>query len=277
MSSPLTVVAVVVIGLQLLVIATLLALHTRQRRARAILQAHERALQGNYERVRRLAGCLINSREAVRTRIARDLHDDVCQELACLSIAIGEFKCRRGEMPNAPTPEAVTALQRRTLGLVETVRRLSHDLHPSTLRHIGLAAALEVLCIEIEQRYDVQVSLVTERDFQQVSPDAELCVFRIAQEALRNAAVHGNARRIRVSLTISPEYVELTVDDDGQGFDLDLAHQHGSLGLDSMEERAYLTGGDLYIASRPRHGTTIRARIPPAASTAALEAVEESV
>src|SRR4029078_7863403 len=130
-----------------------------------------------------------------------DLHDDLCQELAGLAIGIGDLKDQRGDIQHTIAQDALSALQRRTSGLVEGVRRLSHDLHPTTLRHTGIAAALEGLCIEIEQRYDVQVSFARAVYHTDISPSAALCMFRVAQEALQNAAVHGNARRIAVSIT----------------------------------------------------------------------------
>jgi signal transduction histidine kinase len=268
--------AVSLFVLQTLLVASLLVLLARHRQSERILRTNEAALRTSYERSRRLAGRLINSREVVRARIARDLHDDVCQELAGLSIELSNLRCRRGDVQNPVTQDAMTALQRRMLALVEVVRRLSHDLHPSTLRHIGIAAAVETLCIEIEQRYDVQVSFATDGNLEDVRPTAALCLFRIAQEALRNAAVYGKARRVTVSIAESEKDIELTVIDDGKGFDLDAAHRGGhGLGLDSMEERAHLMGGQLYILTQPGQGTTIRVHLPDTVSVDTHEEIDE--
>ena len=154
--------------------------------------------------------------------------------------------------------------------MVDGVRRLSHDLHPPSLRLLGLGSALEAHCIEVEKRHDVQVRFKTEGDLGRLHPDVALCLFRIAQEALRNGAVHGNARRLGVSLARIGDHVELTVTDDGWGFDLEAARREGSgLGLVSMEERAHVVGGDLQIITRPGQGTTIRVRIPAGACAGA--------
>ena len=109
-----------------------------------------------------------------------------------------------------------------------------------------------------------------ERDFGRLHPDVALYLFRIAQEALRNGTVHGNAQRLAVSLARIGEHVELTVTDDGCGFDLEAARREGrGLGLVSMEERAHVVGGDLQIITRPGQGTTIRVRIPAGACAGA--------
>jgi signal transduction histidine kinase len=126
---------------------------------------------------------------------------------------------------------------------------------------------LEAHCIEVGKRHEVRVGFKTEGDLGQVHPDVALCLFRIAQEALRNGAVYGEARRLAVSIAKSADHIELTVTDDGRGFDVEAVRRDGSgLGLVSMEERAHVVGGDLQIITRPGEGTTIRAQIPAGAS-----------
>jgi signal transduction histidine kinase len=264
--------------LQMLTIGGLLALRVRQSRAEEALRTSEATLRSRCERTRRLAGRLINSREAVRAQIARDLNDGVCQELAGLAVAVCEIKSRRGDIQSDHAQAALTTIQRRTLGVVDSVRRLSHDLHPSTLQHIGLAAALQALCIEIEQRHDIQVGFTTSGDFRRINPATALSLFRIVQEALNNAAVHGNARRVTVSIARGDDSVELTVIDDGRGFDVDIGlRAPRGLGLASMEERAHLLGGAIHVFSRPGRGTTIRFRAPANPSVEAQEEIGDSV
>jgi two-component system sensor histidine kinase UhpB len=124
---------------------------------------------------------------------------------------------------------------------------------------------LEAHCIEIEKRHEVRVGFKIEGDLGHVHPDVALSLFRIAQEALRNA-VYGEARRLAVSIARAGDHIELTVTDDGRGFDLEAVRRDGSgLGLVSMEERAHVVGGDLQIITRPGQGTTIRVRIPAGA------------
>ena len=178
---------------------------------------------------------------------------------------VADLKDCRGDIRDTEIQQALGVIQRRTLDLVQGVRRLSHDLHPSTLRHVGLAAALEAHCIEVEQRYDVQVSFDRTTDLRDLPGDTALALFRIAQEALRNAATHGSARRVTLSIAGQDGAIELVVADDGKGFDREeTARRGGGLGLVSMEERARLVNGRLFVVSAPGRGTTIRVRIPSA-------------
>jgi signal transduction histidine kinase len=222
-------------------------------------------LRMSYERIRQLAGRVISAEEAIRADISRDLHDDVCQELACMSLAASSLKRSSGDIQDADAQLALAELQQKVVGLVEGVRGLSHNLHPSTLRLVGLASALEAHCIEVEKRHQVRVGFKIEGDLGHVHPDVALSLFRIAQEALRNA-VYGEARRLAVSIARARDHIELTVTDDGRGFDLEAVRRDGSgLGLVSMEERAHVVGGDLQIITRPGQGTTIHVRIPAGA------------
>lgn len=268
--------ALSLVVLQTLLIGGLLIQRTRRRRAERSVRTNEAALRMSYERIRQLAGRLIGAQETARTRIARDLHDDVGQQLASLSMAVAELKDSHGNIRDSPTQQVLAALQGRTLDLVQGVRRLSHDLHPATLRHVGLAAALESHCIEVEQRYDVQVSFDSDAAVRELRGDIAVALFRIAQESLRNAAIHGNARRVALSMTRPADSVELVVADDGAGFDREEIRRRGEgLGLVSIEERARLVGGDLLVITAPGQGTTIRARVPWHAAAASAEAPED--
>jgi two-component system sensor histidine kinase UhpB len=156
------------------------------------------------------------------------------------------------------------------LTTVDGVRRLSHDLHPATLRLLGLPAALRAHCVEVEKRYDVQVNLNVGTNVGTMPPDLSLCLFRIAQEALRNAAVHGDAHHMDVALLRVADEIELTVSDDGCGFDADaVRHDGGGMGLVSMEERVRLSGGRFEILSSAGIGTSIRVRVRAQPSRAA--------
>jgi len=121
-------------------------------------------LRMNYERIRQLAGRLISAEEATRADISRDLHDDVCEELVCMSLAASSLKRSSGDIQDSHAQLALSERQQRTVVLVEGIRGLSHNLHPSVLRLVGLASALEAHCIEVEKRHDVQVGFKTEGD-----------------------------------------------------------------------------------------------------------------
>ena len=269
--------ALSVIAAQALLIGGLLVQRIRRRRAEQLARTSEAALRMSYERIRQLAARLIGAQETARTRIARDLHDDVCQELAILSMAIGDLSERLADVGDSETRQALSALQARAHDLVQGVRRLSHDLHPSTLRHVGLATALEAHCIEVEQRYDVQVSVATDADLRELPGDTAVALYRIAQEALRNAATHGNARRVTLSITGTDDTVELVVRDDGRGFDREEIRRRGEgLGLVSIEERARLVDGEAIVVTAPGQGATIRVRVPRAPASGRSDDAEAS-
>jgi signal transduction histidine kinase len=149
--------------------------------------------------------------------------------------------------------------------------RLSHELHPATLRLMGLATALKAHCTEVGKRHHLEVGLATDGEFSDLHPDVAVCFFRIAQESIRNGIDHGAAKRIAVSLVRSGEHVELTVTDDGRGFDVETVRRNGGgLGLVSIEERADAVGGVVQILTGLGKGTTIRVR-GPAGSGASVQ------
>jgi signal transduction histidine kinase len=243
-----------VIVTQLVLIAGLLAQITRRRGAEATIRT-------SYERIRILAGRLINAQEAARAGIAQDLHDDVCQRLVYVSMAVNGIKNSSGDLQNAETQRAFSELEQDTNVMFDAIRKLSHDLHPATLRMLGLTPALKAHCIEVGKRHDVQVRFRVEGDIGQVRPDVALCFFRIAQESLRNGVVHGRARHLEVSLARSGEDIEVTITDDGTGFDVETTiRSRSGLGLVSMEERAHLVGGNVQFVSEIGRGTTVRVR-----------------
>jgi signal transduction histidine kinase len=253
----------VVVAVQLLLIAGLLTHRSRRRRAEETVRAREASLQTSYDRIRQLAGRLINAQEAARASIAQDLHDDICQRLAMMSTSIDLLKNTAGDIQDADTQRIFAVLARDTRGTFDTVRRLSHDLHPAILRVLGLVPAIKTHCSEVAQRHDVQVSFASEGDLQSVRDDVAVCFFRIAQESIRNGIAHGAAHCFTVSLTRSGDNIGMTVTDDGKGFSLDAVSRDGSgVGVVSMEERARAIGGTLYIVSNAARGTTIRIRAP---------------
>jgi len=260
---PYIIATMLVVAAQLLAITGLLLQRAKRRRAEDTVVAREATIRTNYERIRQLAGRLINVQEAARADIARDLHDGVCQELAGVSIAVGDLKNSSGRIQDAPTQQVLSKIQSETLGVFQGLRRLSHSLHPTTLRLVGLTTAVRAHCVEVEKRHGANVTFTTDGDFGDLHADVAASLFRIAQESLQNGVVHGDARRLTVSLVRSGEQIELTVTDDGRGFDLEAVRRNGNgLGLVSIEERAHLIGGDVEIITGLRRGTTVRVRGP---------------
>jgi signal transduction histidine kinase len=255
----------IILGAQLILIGTLLTQVARRRRAEADVRAREAALRTTYQRTKQLAGRLINAQEAARAEIARDLHDDLCQKLVAVSAGVTSLKLSKGAIQDPPSQEAISDLERETLGAFESVRRLSHDLHPATLRLLGLAPALKSHCAEIAKRHGVQVAFDAGPGIGFVFTEVAVCLFRIAQESLRNSISHGRARRIDVTLERAGDWLELTISDDGCGFDVEALRGRGEgLGLVAMEERAHVVGGDVRVTSEPGRGTTVVVRSPAA-------------
>ena len=241
---------------------------TERRQAEEALRTNESALRQSHAEIEDLAGRLITAQEAERARIARDLHDDISQKLAAISIAMSE--CRLPELhASGELLDVLTAVQRQTIELVEDIRLLSHDLHPAALKHAGLVDALRSHCSEFARQQSIDVVVEADGDLVIADMATALCLYRVVQEALRNIAKHANARQVHVTLRRVEEEVQLAVADDGNGFDLAKAHElGGGLGLRSIEERVRLVGGRLSIDTAPRMGTTLTVWVRVLASPA---------
>lgn len=225
------------------------------------LAASQQALNQSLVQIRNLAGRLLSATEEERTRIARELHDDVNQQLAALGIGLSALKRR---LPNDdPLREEVAALQRQAMHAADSIRALSHELHPAALRHAGLVPAMRELCAQYTRGETMRAALSVKRDVDvDVPDDVALCVYRVTQEALRNAARHSGAGTAQVTLRSSDGALELKVEDEGQGFDEPVARRRGGLGLTSMDERARIVGGSVHVDTAPGHGTRIFLRVP---------------
>jgi signal transduction histidine kinase len=257
--------AAAILALQSALIAGLVVQRARRRRTEHALRESEQRFRATAEQNQDLAGRLINAQEEERTRIARDLHDDLSQQLAGVGIILSGLRRRIGKLISEPEiDETVTSLQERTSALAQSVRTLSHELHPSVLEHAGLVATVRRQCADVEEHHHVEVIFSAGDNLDSLRPEIALCLFRVAQEALTNAVRHARARTIRVGLTATDDDVELRVDDDGIGF-VAGARTGSGLGLRSIDERVRLAKGRVILDSRPGHGTTLRVRIPLAA------------
>jgi signal transduction histidine kinase len=250
----------VLFGLQSALLAGLVLQRARRRRTELALRRSEQQYRAAAKQNHDLAGRLITAQEAERTRIARDLHDDVSQQLAGVSIAFSGLKQRLGEHQiSGAVQQELADLQHQTLALARNVRNLSHDLHPTVLQHLGLVRGLRSYCSQLERAHGVTMSCSADGDFASVSPEVALCVYRIAQEALRNVIAHAGASRVDVQLRAG-DHVEITIADDGRGFDH--ARTGEGLGLVSIAERAKIAGGSVSIDTGATQGTRVHARIP---------------
>lgn len=229
---------------------------TERRNAEDLIRESRAALEVSHREVQQLAGNLLTAHEDERRHLARELHDDLTQRLARLAIDAGRME----SAPNAP--RGVRQLREELVHLSEDVHSLSYRLHPSVLDDLGLVEALKAECDRVsrhgELRVDVEASAVPAA----LPADASLCLFRVAQEALHNAARHAHASAVTVLLSSRSSGLELAVSDNGSGFDPERSLDHASLGLSSMRERVRLLQGEFGIESAPGRGTTVVAWVP---------------
>ena len=248
---------------QSVLIAGLLVQRTRRRQAEARVIGSQEALRSSYERIRDLGGRLLSAQETERSRIARELHDDISQQVALLSI---DLELLDGKVAGAGQQLAGDALT-RAQQIAKSLHDLSHRLHPAKLRLIGLVPAINGLRGELAQS-GIAVTVTHEGVPPMLPPDVTLCLFRIVQEALQNALKHGRARTVSVDLSASTGALVLIVVDDGVGFDVNAAWGRG-LGLISMNERVEAIGGSMTIGSRAGSGTRLEVAVP-------VDAVQEA-
>jgi signal transduction histidine kinase len=205
-----------------------------------------------------IAAKLLRAQEEERRRIAREMHDDWTQRLALACIDLVKLERHIG------TPEVALPLLRtlheQLVQLSEDVHSLSRQLHPAILDDLGLVEALRSECASFARREGIAVSYRPGAVPTPVPRDVALCVYRVAQEALRNVAKHAAVDETRVVLAATGPELVLRVEDDGVGFDA--AAARSGLGLSSMEERVRLVRGNLVIASAPGRGTTVEVRAP---------------
>lgn len=205
---------------------------------------------------RRASSAALEAQEEERARVARDLHDEVNQSLTGLLLRL---EAAREKSPPALAGELaeIRALGNRAL---QELLALARQLRPTALDDLGLKAALASHVTELGRQSGIRTTFEAEGDIASVPRDVQIVAYRVAQEALSNAARHSGAGRVRVRLEHSDGAVELSVADDGRGFTFDQASR--GLGLAGMRERALLVNGDLRVESRPEVGTNVRLRVP---------------
>jgi PAS domain S-box-containing protein len=236
-----------------LVLATIVDISLRK-------QAEEDLRQSQVE-LRSLTARLLRAQEDESRRIARELHDDLGQRLALLTI---EMDLLRQRPPAAADQLGVRVqeLLAQVKHLSSSVHDLSHRLHPSKLEQLGLVPALGGLCHELTHSHGLKIEFTPSQIPPMIAPDTAMCLYRIAQEGLRNVIKHSGAQRAGVELSGTVDAISLRIVDDGTGFDPKLIQGKGGLGLVSMRERVRHLGGEIEIDSQPSGGTRLRVRIP---------------
>jgi signal transduction histidine kinase len=248
--------AVTALFAQAALIGGLLIQRTRRRKAEQEVHRSQAALRTSYDRIRDLGSRLLDAQESERSRIARELHDDISQQLAVLMFDMKLLARTPQGGADAMGVEATKRLE----GIVRSVHALSHRLHPARLRLLGLVDALDGLQAEMA-RPDLTITFTHENVPVELAPDLTLTIYRIAQEALQNALKYSKAHKVSVDLRGESDAVALTIVDDGVGFDVDGAWGRG-LGLISVQERIEAIGGTFRIHSSPGAGTRLTVRVP---------------
>ena len=247
-----------VVVMQSALISGLLFQRVRRRRAEGALRVTESALRVSDRELQSLAGRLITAQEAERARIARELHDDLSQKLALLSIELEQF-VGDGAASDSVKMRARTA-SARAAEIATDVHNLSHELHPARLEMLGLAPALRGLCDEMSAGHHIEIAFERAPIPASIPYEVSLCLFRVAQEALRNVVKHSGARRATVTLWQADGRLALQIADSGGGFAPDSASD--GLGLVSMRERALVVGAHFMVHSQPGRGTRVAVTVP---------------
>lgn len=216
------------------------------------------------EALHELPNKILNAQEVERRRLARELHDDVCQRLSGMRLSIDLLEHDIGE--NKKAMKKIDLAKRQVDQIITDIRRISWNLRPTTLDDLGLVVALQKLCQELRSTYKTQIKFSSSRDIpRKLNAEVEIALYRIAQESMMNALKHSKASEITVKLKREKSGLLLTVRDNGRGFDVTKARDERpgrGLGLMSMKERAHLLQGSCAIESKRMEGTTVRVYMP---------------
>ena len=204
---------------------------------------------------------LIQAHELERSRVARELHDDLNQRMALLQIGLGQFEQDLpGLSPHAR--DQLRGIAQVATKVSSSLHTISQQLHPSRLDILGLVGSVDALCKEVSDQHKLRIQFVHHSVPRQLPKDVTLCLFRIVQEALRNVVQHSGSADATVELSANEDRLDLCISDSGTGFRPDPAELASGLGLISMRERLRLVDGHLSVESESSNGTRIRVRIP---------------
>lgn len=225
------------------------------------------------ESVRELSGRLINAQEEERARIARELHDNICQRITMLCIDLELIK-KSVKPEEAKLQSKLERLCKTTGDLAQGVRHLSHQLHSAMLDHVGLVPAARDLCSRIGEQHGIKINVQCGEVPHDLPKDVSLGLFRVLQECLNNIVKHSGADRASIQIEATGHTLRLSISDSGVGFNSG-THKPG-LGLTSVRERVRLLGGHLDIVSRLMAGTIITAEVPMAGAAVSPTGKEKS-
>jgi signal transduction histidine kinase len=244
---------IAIVLLQCVMIGALIAQAQKRKEA-------ERAVGWTQKELEELSGRLIHAQEEERKRVARELHDNFGQRLTALAMELAN---------HFAAPQTATQLSQCLRDVTDKLKDVSramnitaHQLHSAHLEVLGLVSALQGLCDEFSQQYGIKTSFVHSALPTRIPPDVTLCLFRIVQEGLQNVAKHSGALSCEVILSGSGEGIQLSIEDQGVGFDTTRLKLKPGLGIVSMRERLRLVGGEVTVESKPSKGTRLDVRVP---------------
>jgi two-component system, NarL family, sensor kinase len=232
-----------------------------RRRAQIEFLRQKEELESAAQQLFTAAGRVVDSQEAERRRIARELHDDFSQRLALVSMKITNLAGRDRSLSAGELNADLEEVRESISSVAEDLHGLSRQLHPARLELLGLVRALRAQCSEFEHTRGVEVVFEASASNDDASPQAGMCLYRILQESLMNVAKHSGSQHAFVTLTRQGDQLEMRVRDGGKGFVPGSDDMKG-IGLTSMEERVRLLNGQLIVNSVPGAGTEIVLRIP---------------
>ena len=216
--------------------------------------------KGSEEALLSMTRRLIEAQEQERTRIARELHDDIAQRVALLAVNLAQLQ--QSPLKLFAVRDRIGELQKETSEIATDIQTLSHQLHAAKLEHLGMASVMRGFCQEFGKQTKVRIDFQSQDLPSPVPPEVSLCLFRVLQESLHNSAKHSGAQHVEVVLWGTPNEIHLVVSDSGSGFDSEGAKQSRGLGLISMEERLRVLKGTFSVESQAERGTKIHARVP---------------
>ena len=250
-------------GMPLAISVSIAEFTVNDRALRVVVGADLTPLRAAEARLSDVSRKMLDAQELERLRIGRELHDNVGQRLALLNMSLVQTQADVEKLGQA-IAGSLSELSSQAAAISKDIRTISHDLYSPQLHLLDLAEALKGLCIQLQRHLAIEIAFSSHNVPRHVAADVSLCLFRVLQEGLINAAKHSDTRRIEVELRGSARAIYLRIRDFGTGFSV--GHVNEGLGLVSMRERVAMVGGTFSLASTLRSGTEIKVRIPIAAA-----------
>lgn len=234
-----------------------------QKMAQEALKRRESVLEESKAELEKLTARLINANEAQRRYLAREMHDEFTQRLAVIAIETGKLEKKLAEKTEDVTIlDRMSLIKSEILDLSEDIRRLSRHVHPSLLDDLGLVTAIRSEASLVREKRDIEINVIDQGDFEGLDKDIALAVYRVVQEALRNVVRHSGADYVDILMDVTDGRLNVSVEDNGKGFNVEEAKRKESLGIISMKERVKLVGGEMSITSESGRGTVVNLEVP---------------